>query len=187
MNMRRTSILLLCLAGACAHGKASDQADRRGDGDRDERRAEARAESDDRGEIDGGRVDVPDSRKGRGRMASAGEELPSEPDPSKSAATYGTEADNTRVNERDRRSGSLTPLDQSEEEDDRELTQNIRKAVMGEDSLSFTAKNVKIITREGQVTLRGSVKSNDERSTIERLATQAAGPGKVTNELEVAD
>jgi hyperosmotically inducible periplasmic protein len=187
MNMRRSSILLLCLAGACAHGKGSDQADRRGDQNRSERRAEARAESDDRGEIDGGRVEVPDSKKGRGRMASAGEELPADSDPSRSAAAYGTEPDNTRVNERDRQSGSLTPLDQSEEEDDRELTQSIRKSVMGEDSLSFTAKNVKIITREGQVTLRGSVKSNEERTTIERLATEAAGPGKVTNELEVAD
>jgi hyperosmotically inducible periplasmic protein len=197
MDNRRLSILLLCLAGACAHGKGSSEEARRSEepkvarSDRDGDRARDRDQMVDAGEADEERVEVPDSRKGRGRMASAGQEVPAEEQPNEaapgSAAAYGTSADNTRVNERDRESSALTPMDQSEAEDDRELTQRIRKAVVGEDSLSFSAKNVKIITRDGQVTLRGSVKSDAERTTIERLAKEAAGPGRVVNQLEVAD
>jgi osmotically-inducible protein OsmY len=196
MNKRRFSIMLLCLAGACAHGKSSSEQSAKANEPQPVASKSDDAESADRGEIaerDEERVEVPDTAKGRGRMASAGSEIPAEgsrnanANAPASAQSYGTEADNSRVNERDRESSALTPMDQSEKEDDRELTQRIRKAVIGEDSLSFTAKNVKIITRDGQVTLRGSVKSQNERTTIERLAQQAAGPGRVTNQLEVAD
>ena len=95
------------------------------------------------------------------------------------------DADNTRVNARDRHGATLTPMDQGGSEGDRKMTQKIRQAVMGDHSLSFTAKNVKIITVGGKVTLRGAVKSDQERSNIETRATQIAGEGQVDNQIEV--
>lgn len=68
---------------------------------------------------------------------------------------------------------------------DRQLTQQIRKSVVGDKSLSVSAHNVKIISRDGMVTLRGTVKSDDEKKAIEDKATQIAGQGKVTSELTV--
>jgi hyperosmotically inducible periplasmic protein len=93
--------------------------------------------------------------------------------------------DNTAVNERDRSSAALTPLDQRENKTDLEITQQIRKAVMADGSLSFTAKNVKIITAGGKVTLRGPVKTDAERSAIEAAARQVAGATSVDNQIEV--
>lgn len=98
----------------------------------------------------------------------------------------GTQADNTKVNQRDRDNSALTPMDQSESEGDRKITQQIRQAVMKDGSLSFSAKNVKIITIGGKVTLRGPVKSAEERSAIANAATQVAGAGRVDNQLEIA-
>lgn len=93
---------------------------------------------------------------------------------------------NTGVNERDRNDAHPTPMDQGNGEIDIDLTQRIRKAVMADDSLSFTAKNAKIITRDGRVTLRGPVGSAAEKDAIYKCAVSAAGVGHVTNELEVA-
>jgi hypothetical protein len=95
-------------------------------------------------------------------------------------------ADNTGVNERDEAPSAIMPTDQGESDKDLEVTQKIRKAVMDDDSLSFTAKNVKIITQDGKVTLRGPVKSAQERSAIGAAAKQVA-PGAVDNQLEVAN
>lgn len=69
---------------------------------------------------------------------------------------------------------------------DRQLMQKIRKAVIADKSLSTTAHNVNITSQDGQVTLRGTVKSDDEKKTVEDKATEIAGQGKVTNELTVA-
>jgi len=69
---------------------------------------------------------------------------------------------------------------------DRELTQKIRKAVVADKSLSTTAHNVKIISQDGTVTLKGNVKSDEEKKAIEDKATEIAGAGKVTSELTVA-
>jgi hyperosmotically inducible periplasmic protein len=93
--------------------------------------------------------------------------------------------DNTKVNERDRNDAALTPLDQGNNEADLKITQQIRQAVMADDSLSFTAKNVKIITMNGKVTLRGPVKTPQERSAIEAAARKVAGATQVDNQLEV--
>jgi hyperosmotically inducible protein len=98
----------------------------------------------------------------------------------------GKKADNTGVNQRDRDDKSLTPMDQGGSEADRKITQQIRQAVMKDGSLSFSSKNVKIITINGKVTLRGPVKSAEERSAIERAAAQVAGAGRVDNQLEIA-
>ncbi|HYO96630.1 MAG TPA: BON domain-containing protein [Polyangiaceae bacterium] len=94
-------------------------------------------------------------------------------------------ADNTGVNERDRNAAKMTPGDQKENTSDLEITQKIRQAVMADDSLSFTAKNAKIITAGGRVTLRGVVKSDQERTSIAAAASKIVGAGNVDNQLEV--
>lgn len=96
-----------------------------------------------------------------------------------------TPPDNTRVNERDRNEAALTPLDQSNSQADTKITQLVRKAVVGDKSLSFTAKNVKIITQGGKVTLRGPVNTAAERASIEQAAKAVAGVTAVDNQLEV--
>ena len=97
-----------------------------------------------------------------------------------------TPADNTDKNDRDRDPAALTPGDQGENEADRTITQKIRQAVVANDTLSMNAKNVKIITNDGTVTLRGPVKSEKEKSDIEAKAKQVAGVKRVDNQLEVA-
>jgi hyperosmotically inducible protein len=107
--------------------------------------------------------------------------------PADRSAGSTTDADNTRVNRRDRNSAALTPMDQGSSESDRKITRDIRQAVMSDSSLSFTAKNVKIITLDGKVTLRGSVKSAAERTAIEAAARRVVGNGAlVESQLEVA-
>jgi hyperosmotically inducible periplasmic protein len=108
-------------------------------------------------------------------------------DASKTAApgaAVGTQPDNTKVNKRDTNSAALTPLDQGNNETDLKITQQIRQAVMDNGSLSFTAKNVKIITNGGKVTLRGPVKTEQERSAIDAAARKVAG-AQVDNQIEV--
>ncbi len=93
------------------------------------------------------------------------------------------DATNTKINDRDRH-GALTPMDQGGG-NDRDITAAIRRAVVADKALSFTAKNVKIITVGGKVTLRGPVKSDDERASIEAKAKAATGVSDVDNQLEV--
>ena len=97
-----------------------------------------------------------------------------------------TDPDNTRVNRRDRDGDTMTPMDQGSSESDRAITAEIRKAVVGDGTLSFTAKNVKIITKDGNVVLRGPVKSEDERAAIRAKAARVAGASRVDDQLEVA-
>jgi len=96
-----------------------------------------------------------------------------------------TAPDNTGRNVRDRSGATLTPGDQSESAADRTLTQRIRQAVVADDDLSMTAKNVKIITVNGIVTLRGPVKSAQEKDRIEAKAQQIAGATNVESQLEI--
>jgi hypothetical protein len=109
-------------------------------------------------------------------------------------ATEGTTApsaqtapDNTGRNVRDRGGATLTPGDQSESEADRTLTQQIRRAVVADDSLSTIAKNIKIITIDGVVTLRGPVQNPREKEIIEAKAQQIAGIDRIDNQLEVTE
>ncbi len=94
--------------------------------------------------------------------------------------------DNSRINQRDRSSAALTPMDQGTSEADRTMTQQIRQAVMRDKALSFSAKNVKIITINGKVTLRGPVKTDAERSAIEADARGVAGGAQVDSQLEIS-
>jgi osmotically-inducible protein OsmY len=95
-------------------------------------------------------------------------------------------ADNTDKNERDRNTDTLTPGDQGGSEADRTVTQQIRQDVVKSDALSITGKNVKIITVNGVVTLRGPVKSSGEKSQIAAIAQGVNGVKRVDNQLEVA-
>jgi len=95
------------------------------------------------------------------------------------------DADNTQKNERDRSGETQTSGDQSNSKDDVNTTAAIRRAVVKDDSLSATAKNVKIITANGLVTLRGPVKNDAEKAKIAELAQSAAGNAKINNQLEV--
>lgn len=95
-------------------------------------------------------------------------------------------ADNTAKNERDRNDATKTAGDQSENEADRKITQEVRKSIVDDDKLSTNAQNVKIITNDGQVTLRGPVKTQEEKKAIEGKAKQVAGVKNVENQLEIA-
>src|SRR5437868_5018245 len=90
----------------------------------------------------------------------------------------GTNADNTAVNVRDKNNTEKTPLDQNENKTDIDITAKIRKAVVAT-NMSTNAHNVKIITQNGEVTLRGPVKSADEKQKIEDIAHSVAGNSKV--------
>jgi len=94
-------------------------------------------------------------------------------------------ADNTAKNKRDASGETQTSGDQSNSSEDTKITADIRRAVVAEKSLSMTAKNVKIITVNGVVTLRGPVNSAEEKATIAKLAQSAAGKAKIDNQLEV--
>jgi len=96
-----------------------------------------------------------------------------------------TAADNTAKNERDASGETKTSGDQSNSPEDIKITADIRRAVVAEKSLSMTAKNVKIITANGMVTLRGPVNSAEEKAMIAKLAKSAAGAAKIDNQLEV--
>lgn len=96
-----------------------------------------------------------------------------------------TSADNTKVNTRDRDKAAPTADQQKENRSDRDITQQIRQSIVKDESLSTYAHNVKIVTQNGQVTLKGPVRSDDEKRAIEAKATEVAGENKVTSELNV--
>ncbi|HZO56446.1 MAG TPA: BON domain-containing protein [Bryobacteraceae bacterium] len=101
------------------------------------------------------------------------------------AALVAQEPDNTKKNERDRKVGAVTADQQKESPADRALTQKIRKAVVDADGMSTYGKNVKIVSRDGKVTLRGPVNNQEEKGKIEELAKTIAGESNVVNELEI--
>lgn len=68
---------------------------------------------------------------------------------------------------------------------DRGLTQRVRKAIVSDKTLSTQAHNVKILAKDGAVTLKGQVKTDDEKKAVEAKASSIAGTGKVTSELIV--
>jgi len=95
------------------------------------------------------------------------------------------EADNTGANAADRNNeAAKTPIDQNENKADVDITANIRKRVV-DTKMSVNAQNAKIITQDGKVTLRGPVKSAEEKQQIEDIASDVAGKGNVDNQLAV--
>lgn len=95
-----------------------------------------------------------------------------------------TSRDNTGVNARDRDGVAKTSFDQSENSKDVSITADIRKQVVAT-KMSFNAQNVKIITQDGMVTLRGPVTTGEEKRKIEEIAIEVAGVNQVDNRLEV--
>ena len=81
---------------------------------------------------------------------------------------------------------TATPMDQSTDPKDVQLTQSIRQKLMEDKSLSFSAQNIKIITQKGKVILDGSVPTAKDRSRVELLAKQVAGGGAVTNQIKIS-
>jgi hyperosmotically inducible periplasmic protein len=119
------------------------------------------------------------------KRSSTSSATPSTTNPPPSTTSPSTQPDNTKVNQRDTNSATATPPDQKENESDLKITQHVRQAVMADDSLSFTAKNVKIIAQNGKITLRGPVKTSQERAAIEAAARKVAGVTQVDNQIEV--
>jgi hyperosmotically inducible periplasmic protein len=89
--------------------------------------------------------------------------------------------DNTKKNAAEQ----VTAEEQGGSASDREVTKNIRREIVKNDTLSAMAKNVKVITIDGKVTLRGPVHSEQEKMTIASIAEKIVGKEKVTNKLEV--
>lgn len=96
-----------------------------------------------------------------------------------------TPADNTALNERDRSGNTKTSGDQSNSKGDIDVSAAIRRAIVKENSLSNKAKNIKIITENGVVTLRGPVKTAEEKTKVEELAKANAGSARIESQLEV--
>ncbi len=96
-----------------------------------------------------------------------------------------TDRDNTAQNSRDKSGETLTPEDQSNAPEDIQLSAAIRRSLMKNDSLSTNAKNIKIITIQGAVTLRGTVNSEEEKNQIVATAQGIQGIKQLKNELEV--
>ena len=94
-------------------------------------------------------------------------------------------ADNTKVNQRDHNTTEPTADQQKENRSDRDITQQIRQSIMKDKSLSTYAHNVKIVTQNGQVTLKGPVRSDEEKRAIEAKAAEVAGESKVNSQLDI--
>ena len=95
------------------------------------------------------------------------------------------QSDNTKLNERDRSGGTVLPRDQSNATADIDVTARIRRSIVAHKGLSMDAKNVKIITRDGNVTLRGVVKDEGEKQAIQDEAQRVQGVKNVENQLDV--
>jgi len=97
-----------------------------------------------------------------------------------------TAPDNTKVNKRDRAEGALTADQQKENAPDRELAKKIRAALTDDDTLSTYAHNIKIIVRDGKVTLKGPVRTAAEKTAVAAKAIEIAGKDHVVNSLSIA-
>ncbi len=99
---------------------------------------------------------------------------------------FGQEPDNTRTNKRDRNAGEPTADQQKSNATDRDLTKKIRQSIMADKTLSTYAHNVKVISQNGTVTLKGPVRSEEEKKAIMAKATEVAGSAtKVVDEITV--
>jgi hyperosmotically inducible periplasmic protein len=97
-----------------------------------------------------------------------------------------TPSDNTKVNKQDRAPDAVTADQQKENSSDRDITQKIRRALVEDKTLSTYAHNVKVVAQDGRVTLKGPVRTEEEKKAVEAKATEVAGAGRVTNQLTIA-
>jgi hyperosmotically inducible protein len=98
-----------------------------------------------------------------------------------------TPADNTRVNARDRAKSQPTADQQQNGRTDLSITRDIRRALISDKTLSTYAHNVKVITQHGQVTLKGPVRTVDEKKSVEGKATEIAGAGHITTQITITE
>jgi len=101
-------------------------------------------------------------------------------------AAVAQQPDNTKVNKQDQSAARVTADQQSNDRSDVAITRDIRRALVADKSLSTYAHNVKIVTNHGQVTLRGPVRSEQEKQIVEAKASEVAGAGKVTSNVTIA-
>ena len=94
--------------------------------------------------------------------------------------------DNSKVNQRDRGDGSPTADQAKSNKADTDLAKKIRQSVNADKTLSTYAHNVKIVVQDGHVTLRGPVRSDEEREEIKQKAVNIAGAENVISQLEIA-
>jgi len=104
------------------------------------------------------------------------------PSPSKALPQ---QADNTKMNKGDASADASTADQQKMNAGDRAITQKIREEIMKDKSLSTYAHNVKIITQDGKVTLKGPVRTSDEKAAIEEKAAAVAGTENVTSQIQI--
>ena len=93
--------------------------------------------------------------------------------------------DNTQMNKGDNNPSQPTADSQKDNSSDRNITQQIRRSIMKDKALSTYAHNVKIIAQNGAVTLKGPVRSEEEKQAVEQKAADIVGKDKVTSELAV--
>jgi hyperosmotically inducible periplasmic protein len=108
---------------------------------------------------------------------------PNSPPAAKGVATK--DADNTDLNARDKNGDTLTPQKQANSAPDVDVLAAVRRAIVDDENLSTSAHNVKIVVEKGVVTLRGPVKSANEKVRVEELAHKVAGVVKVDNRLDI--
>ena len=95
------------------------------------------------------------------------------------------QADNTKVNQRDQNPNEATADQQPSNQSDMQITQQLRKAIIADKSLSTYGHNVKVIAKNGAVTLKGPVRSEEEMKVIAAKAVDLVGADKVTNKMDV--
>jgi hyperosmotically inducible periplasmic protein len=98
----------------------------------------------------------------------------------------GTRPDNSKINVRDRNNANVLPGDQKGNKQDLDVTTRVRRSLVNHtNNLSTAARNIKVVTVNGKVTLRGPVKTEEEKSKIDAMAKQVAGEANVDDQLEV--
>jgi osmotically-inducible protein OsmY len=101
------------------------------------------------------------------------------------AADQKADSTNTAKNQRDRSGDTKTSGDQANTSADLRITQAIRRGLMNDRDLSSDAKNIKVITANGEVTLRGPVNSAQEKTKVEQIAKSAAGGAQIVDQLDI--
>jgi hyperosmotically inducible protein len=98
--------------------------------------------------------------------------------------TVGPGADNSARNRSDGKD-ALTPLDQGTGEEDVKETTAVRKAIIADKDLSINAQNIKIITQNGNLTLRGTVNTSAERDRVNQIVREAIGAKPYRDQLNI--
>jgi hyperosmotically inducible periplasmic protein len=114
------------------------------------------------------------------------ETAPKADEPVNTTAGDSGKADNTRRNNRERSEQEKTPVNQNENKADLEISRQIRKAIYNDTTLSTYAHNIKIITQDGKVNLKGPVRNAEEKQKVEAKAVAIAGKENVKSQIELA-